>query len=240
MEGRKKEELKFVLLCSGVAFFAGFFLSKATYAETESKRNDMQYSASEITTSKENAMARITIDDSYKKAGVKYYEFFTDLTYNKKFILSEEEYDKYIGTGNDAVDSTIYSLDAKTVILSTEEMSFTERLKYGSFRDLRNSIESIDGIELYPKDPFEYAHAPTQELSISHAFGQNFDRGEFTVNATFTKNSVLYEDVFISVNLNKKRYSFVGESDFSASEIAEDQDVYEKIISKVAEICIPD
>ena len=152
----KKKEHGYLILSLCVAFFLGLFAAKATYLsknmETESKNKEIQRSASEITTSKENAMARITIDDSYKKAGVKYYEFYTDLTYNKKFTLSEEEYDKYIGAGNDAVDSTIYSLDAKTVILSTEGMSFTERLKYGSLRDLRNSVESIDGIELYPKD----------------------------------------------------------------------------------------
>ena len=65
---------------------------------------------SQIKTETINGEARICIEDTYTKAGVKYYVITTDGSGFSRFILSEDEYGEYIGLGNDAVDCTIYTL----------------------------------------------------------------------------------------------------------------------------------
>lgn len=165
-----------------------------------------------------NKTARITIKDEYTKDNVKYFVFTTDISDDKKFTLSEADYDKYIGNGNDAVDCTIYSLNLNTTLLNYDGLIIPNSALPGSSNDyqtLWNTIDKIDNVDAnYPAIPSFY---------ISSAYGTEFLCGEYAIEVPY-KTKTINEEISLC------RYSFAGETDFTEEEI----DEYKQIMDKVS------
>lgn len=104
--------LVLVLIAGAMVFLKkrGFFCKEMV---AYSGKDDMNF----VHTA-EKKLARVNIVDSYTKNGVKYLSFTTNVSGERRFLMTEDEYDKHFGKGNDAVDCTIWSL--------TEESDFTK------------------------------------------------------------------------------------------------------------------
>ena len=165
-----------------------------------------------------NEMARITIKDEYTKDSIKYFVFTTNVSGDKKFTLSEADYDKYIGIGNNAVDCTIYNLKLNTTLLNYDGLIIpNSALPTGSndYQTLWDTIDKIDNVDAnYPAIPSFY---------ISSAYGTDFTYGEYQIYVPY-KSKTMNEEI------NLRRCSFAGESDFTEEEI----DDYKQIMDKVS------
>lgn len=103
--------LVLVLIAGAMVFLKkrGFFCKEMV---AYSGKDDMNF----VHTA-EKKLARVNIVDSYTKNGVKYLSFTTNVSGERRFLMTEDEYDKHFGKENDAVDCTIWSLRRKAILL---------------------------------------------------------------------------------------------------------------------------
>ena len=164
----------------------------------------------------EQKTARISLIDTYQKQGVKYYVFKTDISGAIEFVLSEEEYDKYIGIGNDAVDCTVYKIFYKSLIFRKIDLLIKDEYTLENFLE---KMKMLKGIEA-EKNPFD-----DKEISITRTNGKCFNYDEYNI---FIENSRgLNSCHWIYSELSISKYSFMGEVDFTPKEVEE----YQKTIN---------
>lgn len=149
-----------------------------------------------ITRDSHSDMAKIKIIDKYTKADGNYIEFTTDKTGAKKFLLSEEDYNKYIGKDCNAVDYTEYRVNLYTTIGKISCRDYAK--KY--IQD--NKIYDIDSL------PVIY-----DEYSIRVARVDDVKYDGFDVIVDFD------DDFNYNVDMTLKHYSFLGETDFTDEEL---------------------
>lgn len=181
----------------------------------------------------EEEMARITIKDSYTKSNIKYYIFTTNVSGTSRFTLSEEDYDKFIGIGNDAVDCTVYSLKLQSEISEYRYLGFpkgglpcsgSERAGYDLLDlmdDTSSIVESGSGID-------EILSPSSSRYFIYTAYDGEGSEVDFTTHNQEYK-------IFVSSKSSKQEqicsrmelyhYSFIGEEDFTKDEIDKYNDV---------------
>lgn len=158
-------------------------------------------------------MARIEIIDTYTKAGVKYYVFTTDISQNKKFTLSEAEYDKYIGLGNNAVDCTVYNLNCYSNVFLYKYFLFPDMdlYNYQSLWDIEDRIEHVN-FSGYVNENSVYVYT---------AYDLVFEHGDYRITCgeddDYREGDGRIKVVTTELDLN--RYSFAGELAFSEEEI---------------------
>lgn len=149
-------------------------------------------------TNETKELARLKIKDTYKKDGMRYYIFRSDISEDREFILSEEEWNKYIGYGNDAVDCNVYTLTMQGnigTIKGFPNPSYTKQV-YGI-----DDSEMTDGLD---------------------------DGARINIIVEATDDRTLYKQTFDAYGrILIKRYSFVGEKDFSEKEIEEVKSQFE-------------
>lgn len=179
-------------------------------------------------------MARITIKDQFTKDGIKYFVFTTDVSDNKEFTMSEIEYDKYIGLGNDAVDCTIYKLNLempiyeyKTAIGSNLPSKYYEADKLWDIFDKINDVQTY-GLTV----------ANDSTIYIKNTCKTNFDMYNYKVFVhTEKSNSILIgDDCTLNEKMTLKRYSFIGESDFSEEEISDYCEIMKNVKTNIVNI----
>lgn len=90
-------------------------------------------------TSKKCVM-RVSIEDSYTMDGENYYVLKTNETEDNKFVLSEKEYNKYIGIDNNAVEGYIYRLELKSELLFKP----TYKLITSEYDEMTDEVDEID------------------------------------------------------------------------------------------------
>ena len=176
----------------------------------------------------ENKVARITITDSYTKSGIKYYIFTTNVSGTRKFILSEKEYDEYIGLENDAVDCTIYYLSLQSEVCKYKywliskyklpyNRGFGENYFYYLDDLLGNTPEIIEKTSYQIKKAYD---------SSGNEVIFNEDYPEYKI---LMDSNPEVDKEQINASMNLYRYSFVGENDFSKDDIAQYTDVMENV-----------
>lgn len=173
----------------------------------------------------EQKTARIHLVDTYKKQGVKYYVFKTDISGTAKFVLSEEDYGKHIGIGNDAVDCTVYKLFYKSPIFQKTDLLIKREY---TLEKLLEEMKVLQGIEV-EKNPFD-----DKKISVIYTNGKWFDYDEysiFMVDSRFNKCHEIYSEFSIS------RYSFIGETDFTQKEVTEYQEIISWTNERIENLC---
>ena len=183
----------------------------------------------------ESKLARVNIVDSYTKNGVKYLSFTTNVSGERTFLMSEDEYDKHFGKGNDAVDCTIWSLTEMNVIYR-EKYYFYSGIKT---KDVKAALYKL----CEPGDmEFRTPYNHLREIKVMVGNGVKFDDGDYDIQAHFGEPWV--EDMvswkyFCSVadDFSKQRYSFLGESDFTTEEIEEYKKAIDRVESEIVNIC---
>ena len=178
----------------------------------------------------EKEMARINIEDSYTKDSVRYYVITSDVSGTAKFTLSEDDYDKYIGLENDAVDCTIYNLELQSDVCEYKyNPLFTKDLPY-------NTYTMCDFMDAVPKiiDGKMYCAADSifwdEDYYILKTSDSNGNEVCFDLNSQFYSMHISSfpgqrRHKQISSKMELKRYSFAGEKDFSEDEICTYKDV---------------
>lgn len=228
--------MKLLIIVLVWAFIAGAmeFLKKRGFFCKEmvaySGKEDMNFVHTE-----ESKLARVNIVDSYTKNGVKYLSFTTSVSGERTFLMSEDEYDKHFGKGNDAVDCTIWSLTERNVIYR-EKYYFYSGIKT---KDVKAAIyKRREPGDMEFRTPYNHL----REINVMVGNGVKFDDGDYNIQAHFGMPWV--EDMgswkyFCSVtnDFSKQRYSFLGESDFTAEEIEEYKKAIDRVESDIVDIC---
>lgn len=173
---------------------------------------------------KENKLARIKIEDSYVKGGVKYLIFTTDVSRQRRFLMSEEEYDKHIGKGNDAVDCTIWRLTENNEVY---------RAKYLGYP----GIDCEDVIKGIQKIDVSWEYGGSDCVCVTSAYGKRFRCGDYCITLQCKEEGVVYYYSFAENNMKIERYSFLGETDFTEEEVEEYKTLLDKAGKDIVEIC---
>lgn len=178
---------------------------------------------------KESKLARIHIVDSYTKGGEKYIVFKTDVSGWHQFTMSEQEYDKYIGLGNDAVDCTIWQLTADNVIYEEKYIQH----KGIKRKDIENGIGKSDISDIL----WHHNCGENSCIVVDRAYGKRFQEGTYYIDVLcgVQKGTNYYS--YIKNNLRVKRLSFLGKTDFSEDEIKEYKAALDKTGKKIVNIC---
>lgn len=228
--------MKLLIIVLAWAFIAGTmeFLRKRGFFCKEitaySGKEDLNF-----VHTKENKLARVNIVDSYTKNGVKYLSFTTSVSGERTFLMSEDEYDKHFGKGNDAVDCTIWSLTERNTIYR-EKYCFYSGIKTKDVKAAMYKLRELGGME------FRIPYNHLREIKVMVANGVKFDDGDYNIQAVFEEplyDDMMSERYFSSVAnaFSKQRYSFLGESDFTAEEIEEYKKAIDRVESDIVEIC---
>ena len=134
----------------------------------------------------------------FKKEGESCVSFELD---GKSFILTENEYNKYVGADNDAVDTEIYTLKLSSDYVDTKIMWHNDRSSFVpkvldslgvANTYIPDSVKSIYSLELEPFDSYTITYD-----ELTHKLPQYSSKGEIV------------------------RYSFLGQSNFTNDEIEE-------------------
>lgn len=136
------------------------------------------------------AFARIDIKDSYTLDGETYYilsfkAFDTNsndtLYKSPQFKLSESEYDKYFGTGNDAFNTTIYELNCETTIYSDYckkcQSEASEGITECKYKKITDTIWANDEAEITSIGNHSEYYAKLTKYRFSI-----FDENDFSAN----------------------------------------------------------
>ena len=210
-----------LIICIIACIWATF--DKRVYAYSDNSRNDISV---ECTTNTE--LARITIVDDYVLAGETYYIFKTNVSGNEKFTLSESDYIKYIGEGNNAVECTIYKLSLVSDVYSYKYNLFSDMDLYSN-SDIAEILSENENISFVMTDEtyaFPY---------IKNAYNYKFeDMDSFTY--AICKSDDYTKSVISKMELYQ--YSFVGDDGFSNNEINEYVEIMHNTNIGVAKKCI--
>lgn len=228
--------MQFLIIVFVWAFLAGvlkFFMRLGCFCKevtAYSGKEDLKF----VHTA-ESKLARVNIVDSYTKNGVKYLSFTTSVSGERTFLMSEDEYDKHFGKGNDAVDCTIWSLTERNVIYR-EKYYFYSGIKT---KDVKAAIYKL----CEPGDmEFRTPYNHLREIKVMVGNGVKFDDGDYDIQAHFGVpwvDDMMSWKYFCSVanDFSKQRYSFLGESDFTTEEIEENKKAIDKVESDIVDIC---
>lgn len=175
---------------------------------------------SQIKTETINGEARICIEDTYTKAGIKYYVITTDSSGFSRFILSEDEYGEYIGLGNDAVDYTAWKATCEREILLIKCPSGTVSAYPDIYYDALEMCQKINDVK---------ASYSCLAENITYAYGSFFKKRELEISREIIDEKVFRMQFLLKSRLNINRYSFMGDKPFTEHEIKE----YEKILDKL-------
>lgn len=176
----------------------------------------------------ENVMARITITDLYTKDNIKYFIFTTNVLGERKFTLSEEEYDKFIGLNNDAVDCTIWHIKSNEDIFQDKYKTVAN----GNLTcyNLKNHLdENIPGLSSY----FYYI-GYSYPIGIESACDLEFKYSDYCIDMNDYENE---ETVYVRSNIDICRYSFLGEKGYTDKEVQEYKEVIDKVSKETADAC---
>jgi hypothetical protein len=176
----------------------------------------------------ENVMARIKITDSYTKDNIKYFIFTTNVSGERKFTLSEEEYDKFIGLNNDAVDCTIWHIKSNEDIFQDKYKTVAN----GNLTcyNLKNYLdENIPGFGSY-----SYYVGYSYPIGIESACDLKFKYSDYCIDMNDYENE---ETVYVRSNIDICRYSFLGEKGYTDKEVQEYKEVIDKVSKETADAC---
>lgn len=226
----------FLIIVFVWAFLAGvlkFFMRLGCFCKevtAYSGKEDLNFVHTE-----ESKLARVNIVDSYTKNGVKYLSFTTNVSGERTFLMSEDEYDKHFGKGNDAVDCTIWSLTERNTIYR-EKYYFYSGIKTKDVKAAMYKLREPGDME------FRIPYNHLREIKVMVANGVKFDDGDYDIQAHFGVpwvDDMMSWKYFCSVanDFSKQRYSFLGESDFTTEEIEEYKKAIDKVESDIVDIC---
>lgn len=200
----KKNLTLLLILCTCIFLFTGC-----------SDKEEYSYASADIVMehTSNSGVARINITDQYTKAGKKYYIFTTDKTNEIYFILSEEEYDKYIGMGNDAVDYTAYTLNFDAPIV-----------KYSYLFIPKNGLPVFHGSYGTALSSSDLKALITQMDATKYTFDESyniiFDPGMSKYDSFYIYASEYeHNKCKIGSHLEMQRFSFLGQNDFTEDDI---------------------
>lgn len=163
--------------------------------------------------SERHETARINITDTYTKSGIKYYIFTTDVSRNRTFTCSEEEYDKYIGLGNNAVDCTIYTLYCASDIY--KDYYFLEDIGH---------LEATENT----KDYSFHSDILCSPYYIDSAYGKCFAYGDFCLDVENEEGWIIKNSTW-TTEMRIQKYSFLGDTEFSEEELEKYKDLMDKV-----------
>lgn len=174
-----------------------------------------------------DALAKITVKDTYTLSGEKYYSlYFTlnkpitddtpaffigtervysydDFYYNSPlFDISESEYERYFGLGNDAFTTTVYQATCKNTLLKYDTHFFDlektlyieggqQHFDYTSTYSKANRWAD-DNAEIFIKDNYDEAIGEIKKIRFSVFGEENFNESEikqiqFDMNSMYQK-----------------------------------------------------
>lgn len=213
------------LYFSVVVFLMAFFMTGCIDTEVFAYSNKEDIV---METSFCEKMARIEITDTYTKNDMKYYVFETDISGDDTFTLSEEEYDKYIGLGNDAVDCTVYKLTCHSDVFS---YNYHFGLPNGKLHDdcqvLWDLVSASENIRSYGSVVFgnDYIH-------IYRTSGMEFNYGDCILRCTCDNDRA---DVTVDVEIS--HYSFAGDTEFAKEDIDQYKEVLNNLYLELVGLC---
>ena len=175
---------------------------------------------SQIKTETINGEARICIEDTYTKAGVRYYVITTDSSGFSRFVLSEDEYSEYIGLGNNAVDYTAWKAACEREILLIKCPSGTSSTFPDIYYDVLEMCQKLNDVK---------ASYGCLAENITYAYGSFFKKGELEIVREIIDEKAFRMSFLLKSRLSINRYSFMGDKPFVEHEIKE----YEKILDKL-------
>lgn len=165
----------------------------------------------EITQDVQSVLAKIEIIDTYIKNDVQYYEIKTTATGDEIFTYSEKEYDEIFGLGNNAFDCEVYTLFIQVPVIKYESRKVLNISELDYF-----SIEDLEGYEF-------------RNVVISASESGDVWRVECLDLSTENKNVQVINkhpndrEHELYTQIKERRYSFLGEINFTDNEIKEYQ-----------------
>lgn len=169
---------------------------------TASKYNGID--SIDVSHTSEKTFIRIYIEDTYVMGGEKYYIFKTSETGETEFTLSETDYNKYIGEGNDAVEGYVYKL-----ALESELLHFTNKISHISDKHLRICTDA-----LYNLNTESTGQVPLNDTDYKY-----YNTDLYSISITPELMHKIKPNTIIMSELKICRYSFLGENDFTDKEI---------------------
>lgn len=165
----------------------------------------------------DSGLARITIKDSYSKAGTAYYIFTTDVTGDTEYTFSEEQYDATFGLSNDAIDCQIYTLTLEAPVLQYKpNFCRLSPLNYFGSEDLPEYGPYADAtLTGSPSFVFLYNGVVNSDDYWERYFQRDVSK-EVSVINEYPGSGSIYS---LSCKMKLTRYSFLGEEDFTEEEI---------------------
>lgn len=215
-----------LVLCGLIAAISGMIIdiiytSDKTSIVTEYKNTENI----EVNTANSKETLRISIADTYTRDNVKYYVIETDEPEHPQFTLTETEYDKYIGV-NDIIDSQVYRLQLDSTICTGKYiyMANDECLEQA----LEKFLAKHEGM-IEKNDPEGYETFVSGDTSWTIHTDFIEENAYFKLNSHCGKNYFSKEYLKDTNVLEVKRYSFLGEKDFTEEDIKQCKELMDEM-----------
>lgn len=197
----RKSILLCVLLVAVCAFSVLIYGNDELYRYSDTSIIDVEHTS-------EFKVGKVEEIDRYTKGGIEYIEISTTATGNNVYAISEEEYDKYIGIGNDAFDCEVFYLYLLSKVFEYNHNIFGES-------DLEDI--DIDFLNEYAKEcNLDYKFTTIPELGRDKTICVTSDG--ITIEINFTSDMDRSKDI-IYTSMEQTRYAVFGKEDFSEEEI---------------------